>query len=94
MSKSSNVDMIKDFNVKDDTIRPDSGIFTALNAGKLFSGAFYKASKAHDHDGRIIYDGTKGALFYDPDGNGAAAQTQFATIGKKLAVTNSDFLVF
>jgi hypothetical protein len=48
MSKSSNVDRIKDFNVKDDTIRPDSGIFTALNAGKLFSVAFYKASKAHD----------------------------------------------
>jgi hypothetical protein len=45
MSKSSNVDTIEDFNIKDDTIRPDSGIFTALNAGKLFSGAFYKASK-------------------------------------------------
>jgi serralysin len=55
---------------------------------------FYKGSKAHDQDDRIIYGSTKGALFYDPDGNGAAPQTQFAKIGKKLAVTTSDFLVF
>jgi hypothetical protein len=93
LSKSSNVDTIKDFSVKDDTIRLDNEIFTALDAGKLSSDAFYKGSKAHEQDDRIIYDSTKGALYYDADGNGAGAQTQFAIVSKKLAMTAADFLV-
>jgi hypothetical protein len=93
LSKSSNVDTIKDFSVKDDTVRLDHDIYSTLNTGKLSAGAFYKGSKAHDQDDRIIYDSAKGALYYDADGNGAAAQTQFAIVSKKLALTAADFLV-
>jgi serralysin len=43
---------------------------------------------------RIIYETDTGRLFFDADGNGAAAKVQFATIGANLAVTSADFFVF
>ena len=42
---------------------------------------------------RIVYDKATGALFYDADGTGGAAQIRFATLAKGLKMTYADFFV-
>ncbi|MDR6757419.1 Ca2+-binding RTX toxin-like protein [Mycoplana sp. BE70] len=89
---SSNIDTIKDFNVKDDTIWLDDDVFTKIGkVGDLAPAAFYIGAKAHDASDRIIYDKTTGKLFYDADGTGSTAAVQFATLTKGLAMTATDF---
>ena len=91
---SANVDAIVDFNVKDDTIKLENAVFTALKkTGALSKAAFFAGKKAHDADDRIIYDKGTGALYYDADGLGGAAQVKIATLAKKLALTSLDFVV-
>jgi Ca2+-binding RTX toxin-like protein len=95
-NKYTNKDAIKDFKVVDDTIRLDNAAFTKVGAnGTLKSSAFWTntTGKAHDKDDRIIYDKDSGVLYYDADGSGKGAAVVFATIAKKLAMTNKDFYV-
>jgi len=93
-SKSANLDRITDFSVIDDTIQLENAVFTKVGAaGKLSSAAFWAGTKAHDSSDRVIYDAASGALFYDSDGTGAAAQIQFALLAKGLKMTAADFLV-
>ena len=61
--------------------------------GTLTANAFFSGSAAHDADDRIIYDSSTGNLYYDPDGNGVAAQVLFAHLGTGLALTNADFSI-
>jgi serralysin len=95
--KSTNKDAIMDFKVVDDTIRLENAVFSKLGSknGTLKSGAFWfnNTGKAHDKDDRIIYDKDSGVLYYDADGSGKGASVAFATIGKKLALTNKDFVI-
>ena len=49
--------------------------------------------KFKDAEDRILYHKNAGALFYDPDGTGDGKAVQFATIGKKLAISHKDFYV-
>ncbi|WP_315975059.1 calcium-binding protein [Microvirga yunnanensis] len=96
LNKYSNRDTITDFRVIDDTIRLDNAVFTKVGAnGTLKFGAFYAnlTGKAHDRDDRIIYEKDTGKLFYDADGTGSKAGVHFATIGKKLSLTNKDFYI-
>ncbi len=92
-------DAIKDFVVRDDTIFLDNAIFTKLGKGtpeapvKLAKKAFYLGTEAHDGDDRVIYDAKSGALYYDADGWGAAAQVKIAALPKKLKMTYADFFV-
>jgi Ca2+-binding RTX toxin-like protein len=90
---AGNIDTITDYNPANDTMELDDAIFTALPLGPLAPEAFRIGAGAADADDRIIYNDTTGQVFYDPDGNVAAvAQTQFATLGTGLAVTNADFV--
>ena len=92
---AGNVDKIKDFKPKDDTIKLSLSVFTELSAGKLDGSAFTKGSAASDANDRIIYDKKTGALSYDADGSGSeAAAVQFAKVGKKVDLGADDFLVF
>ncbi|ANY80768.1 hypothetical protein BB934_23150 [Microvirga ossetica] len=93
---NSTADTIADFSVKYDTIILDKSIFkvAATSEGIMSSGAFWRGSKAHDADDRIIYDKSAGVLYYDPDGTGAKAAIQFAKLSKNLALTYKDFLIF
>jgi Ca2+-binding RTX toxin-like protein len=89
-----NVDSIPDFNVADDTIQLDDAIFSSnLGLGNISSGEFVMGAAAQDANDRIIYNTSTGALYYDSDGNGGAAQIQFAALGMGLALTHLDFLV-
>ena len=99
-SKTANVDKIVDFNVADDSIWLDNAQFKALGSkgtltkpAQLSAKMFWSGTKAHDKDDRVIYDKKSGALYYDADGAGSAAQVKIATLSKNLKVTYKDFFV-
>jgi serralysin len=98
-SKASNLDRLSDFDQTYDSIRLDNKIFTELGSGsasrpKTFTAdMFVRASKAQDREDRIVYDKATGALSYDADGTGAAAQVRIATLGKNLKLAHQDFFV-
>jgi len=89
----NNVDKIKDFNTKDDTIHLSSTIFTGLDKGWLSDAAFTVGAAASDANDRIIYNKSTGALSFDADGNGAGAAVQFAKLSKGLDLSADDFFV-
>jgi Ca2+-binding RTX toxin-like protein len=96
LDAATNLDVLTDFNVGDDTIRLDDAIFTSLVAGALDAGSFISGDNltaAADADDYLIYDSATGALQYDPDGNGALAGIQFATLSSGLALTAADFVI-
>jgi Ca2+-binding RTX toxin-like protein len=97
---SSNVDVVRDFNVRDDLFLLDNAVFTRLGkAGtptkpvKLGTDAFHLGRVAGDAEDRILYDRGTGALYYDRDGTGSAAAVKFALVVNKVALTASDFFV-
>lgn len=91
---NGDIDRITDFSHYYDTILLENAVFTALTStGYLSSAAFYIGAAAHDATDRIIYNSSTGAVFYDPDGTGAAPAVQFAVLGTGIGVTASDFYV-
>ena len=67
-------------------------VFTAITAnGTLSAAAFRAGAAAADADDRIIYNPPTGDIFYDPDGNGGAAQILFATVANGTALTRLGF---
>lgn len=93
---ASNIDLITDFNVVDDTIRLENAIFTGLVGGVLSVAEFASnlTGFADDLSDRIIYETDTGRLYFDPDGTGALERIHFATLAAGLALTNADFFVF
>jgi Ca2+-binding RTX toxin-like protein len=91
----TNIDTITDFDVADDTILLAQTIFSSdLLANNSVAGSqFVIGAAALDANHRIIYNDATGAVYYDSDGVGGAAQIQFATLSAGLALTNFDFLV-
>jgi hypothetical protein len=99
-NKKTNLDKILDFKVADDSIWLDNKVFTKLGKSgsekkpaQLKKDFFTVGSKAKDKDDYVIYDKTKGVLYYDADGSGAGKQVEIATLSKKLAMTYKDFFV-
>ncbi|MCW2274718.1 Ca2+-binding RTX toxin-like protein [Rhodoblastus acidophilus] len=91
---ASNIDTVVDFTIADDSMLLASAIFTQAGpVGVLGADAFVIGAAALDATDRIIYNSTTGAMFYDPDGLGGLAATQFATLSTSLAVTNTSFQV-
>lgn len=87
-------DKITDFNVTNDTIQLENGIFNALTAtGVLAADQFKVGAKAADANDFVIYNKTSGTLLYDADGNGASAAVQITTVGTGLNLTNADIVV-
>ncbi len=96
---STNRDKIADFSVRDDGIWLDNAVVTKLGAGsesrpvQLKSGFFVKGDKAKDANDYVLYDPSKGVLFYDADGSGRGKAVEIATLSKNLSLTYKDFLV-
>jgi Ca2+-binding RTX toxin-like protein len=94
----SNVDVILDFSVRDDTIYLDNAFFK-LGKGspskpmKLKAKAFHSGQSATQMDDRILYDKKSGNLYYDADGTGPIAAIRFAQLKKGLVLTKADFFV-
>lgn len=98
LNKSSNVDLIKNFSIRYDSIWLDNAVFTNLGRGsdkgvKLASDMFVTSTTAQDAQDRIVYDRDTGSLYYDRDGTGSAAQVKFATLSNKAKLTYHDFFV-
>jgi Ca2+-binding RTX toxin-like protein len=93
-NSTTNYDRIRDFSVRDDTVRLDNAVFTKAGAnGRLKASAFWVGSGAHDGNDRIIYNPDSGALLYDRDGTGAAVAVKFAQVAKHLHLSHKDFLI-
>ncbi|QKS30942.1 MAG: S8 family serine peptidase [Candidatus Accumulibacter similis] len=89
-----NLDAVIGFSSVDDSFQLENGIFTSLTqTGTLAAGSLVIGTAALDANDYLIYDSTTGALFYDPDGNGAGGAVQFAVLSTNLALTNLDFVV-
>jgi Ca2+-binding RTX toxin-like protein len=94
-----NADTLGDFNPVDDEIQLDNAVFSALTMSpgvdlrNLTADEFRVGTRALDTGDRIIYNWSTGELLYDPDGIGAAAAIQFASIGAGLNVTQADFQI-
>jgi serralysin len=89
----TNVDSILDFAAGTDKIDLAHTIFSSLSAGTLSSSAFFVGAAAQNATEHVIYNPGTGGLFYDPDGNGAAAATEFAKLSAGLALHHTDFTV-
>lgn len=88
-----NVDIIDDFNVRDDTIHLDNAIFTKLGKTGRMKDGFFAIGAARDKNDHIIYDRETGTLAYDADGSGSGEAIVFAIVGENLRLTSRDFLI-
>jgi Ca2+-binding RTX toxin-like protein len=93
LNAATNRDVITDFSVADDTIVLEDTIFGAFATGPLADDRFVLGTAARDANDNILYDSGTGALYYDSDGNGAAAAVQFAQVGAGLPLTHLDFVI-
>ena len=90
----ANVDRVLDFVPAFDTMQLENAVFTGLTQGAFLpASAFVIGAAAVDATDRIIYNSGTGNLFFDQDGNGAAAQVLFADLASGLALTSNDFFV-
>jgi len=95
----NNVDTIRGFSVKDDSVHLDNAIFKALGRGteakpgRLKKDMFTIGAEAADANDRVIYDNKTGKLFYDADGTGGAGQILVAQLSRGLKMTEKDFFV-
>jgi len=93
---AANIDTIADFVSGTDKIVLDHAIFTAYAAAGALPAADYiqgGAPSPGDASDHILYNTTSGALSYDPDGNGAAAAIQFATLTGHPTLVSGDLVV-
>lgn len=89
------IDTIQDFRPVDDTMAFDRSQFSGIGAvGTLAAARFTIGTAAGDTSDRIIYDDATGALYFDSDGTGVAAQVQIAQLTKALPLTALDFTIF
>ncbi|GHC52280.1 hypothetical protein GCM10007315_13530 [Gemmobacter tilapiae] len=87
-----NIDIIDDFTIGQDLMMLDKSFFTALTgSGALSAAQFRLGSSAADGTDRIIYDGTNGNLYYDPDGSGGKAAILIAQLDSGLGLDGGDF---
>jgi Ca2+-binding RTX toxin-like protein len=94
LDPAANVDRVTDFAAGVDDLRLDDAVFAGLAPGALAADAFRIGTRAIDASDRIVYNPETGALFFDADGTGGAAQIRFATLAPGIALTAADFLVF
>ncbi|WP_160195379.1 calcium-binding protein, partial [Microvirga sp. BSC39] len=90
---AGNVDVVNDFGFGGpDLLQLTRNTFTAFaNQGSVYAAQVALGAAATTAEHRLVYNGSTGALFYDADGAGGAAQVQFATLGKGLAISASSF---
>ena len=92
--QKSSADTITDFRAADDTICISrKGFSRALKMGNVSAAQFALGDRAERESDRFIYNRAKGALFFDADGAGGAAQVQIAQLTNHAALTKADLFV-
>ena len=86
------IDTIADFKPGADVIELDKAVFTGIG-NVLGAGEFHVGGNAADANDHIIYKANTGALFYDPDGDGAAPKIKFAVLDNKPELSADDFMM-
>lgn len=76
------VDLLRGFEPGQDAIVLSAQVFDALAPGAVGTASFQSAAnhRAATAEVRLLHDSRDGSLWYDPDGNGAAAAVRFATV--------------
>ena len=87
---NGNVDRIQDMEHGTDKIWLAKSIFPAIGSN-LGSSEFHKGSHAADNDDYIIYNKSKGKLYYDRDGHGGDGKVQFAKVDPGTKLNHHDF---
>jgi Ca2+-binding RTX toxin-like protein len=96
LTSSVDKDVIKDFTIGEDHFEIDRSIFTAFvgdAAGALSASDFVTGTKALTSSQHLIYNSGNGALYYDVDGVGGAAQIQIAVLANHAALSAGDFIL-
>jgi serralysin len=93
-NSSTNHDNVYDYKVSQDTIRIDNNSFGRLgHTGTLSSAYFRVAAHAVDADDYLVYNKSKGLLYYDNNGNLPGHQVLIAAFINKPALTYHEFVV-
>ncbi|MGO4388730.1 calcium-binding protein [Microvirga sp. 2YAF29] len=94
LNAKTNVDNIRDFQIKVDKIRLENAIFKKLGkAGKLKPDFFTIGISAKDANDHIVFNKKAGLLSYDADGTGPIKAIAFARFVSKIGLDAGDFLV-
>lgn len=87
-------DKIVDFSTAFDTIVLSApSLKRTLSAGVLQRDRFHLGKTAADHNDRLIYQKRTGALWFDPDGIGAASPMQLAQLSRGTGLSHADILI-
>jgi Ca2+-binding RTX toxin-like protein len=96
LAAATNIEEITDFQPAADRIVLSQAIFRALPLGTVSVQALRSGAGVTSADSaaqRILYNTTTGDLFYDPDGTGAAAPVQIATLTTRPTIAATDIEV-
>ncbi|MBP8671990.1 MAG: M10 family metallopeptidase C-terminal domain-containing protein [Sphingobium sp.] len=96
LTTSANKDVIKDFELGIDHIALDRSAFGAFSgnaAGALTAADLFYGTAATAADQHLIYNSTTGALYYDADGMGGAAQVMIASLTNHTLIQGSDIVL-
>jgi Ca2+-binding RTX toxin-like protein len=91
---NNRTDKITDFASRHDDIQVvKSGFSNSLKLGTITAAQFHLGASAADSSDRFIYRESNGALFFDRDGLGGAAQIKIATLINNASMRYSDIVV-
>lgn len=96
LETSARKDTILDFITGEDLIALNRTAFAAFAgdaAGALDPNAFTIGAAASTSSQHVIYNSSTGALFYDADGVGGAAQVQIAQLSNKAVLSSGDIVL-
>jgi Ca2+-binding RTX toxin-like protein len=92
------IDTVADYTPSDDLIQLAKSVFVGLTtaSGALSSGEFESGAgltAAATSAGRVVYNSTSGALYYDADGTGGNAAVQIATLTGAPVLNHNEFFI-
>jgi Ca2+-binding RTX toxin-like protein len=90
---NTETDRITDFVSGLDHIELDSKLFKTLTVGALDSALFVLGTVATNAAQRLIYDQSKGALYYDTDGSGRVAPILIGSFDNQAVLVVGDISV-
>jgi Ca2+-binding RTX toxin-like protein len=76
-----------------DRIELDSKLYKTLTPGGLDTSMFLLGATATTAAQRLIYDQTKGALYYDSDGSGRIAPILIGSFDNQPTLLAGDFTI-